>query len=174
MTQEELLPLDRRVDRMDEKLFDKLLDRGFDPAYALRSIKPDDRVTVAERDLPRNMAKDPSGKVVAIEAIPRRRYAIVLSKGPNDRDRRIVAQTDGSTGWIVGLYVGLLRRQVKEGIRDVKAWAFETLLDLERMEGPGLVNRFTAENWIQQLVMKDSDPGHLGRFLRRRRKADAT
>lgn len=162
MTQEEFFRPDLRVERMKESLFEKLLRRGFDPAYALKSIAPDDRVTIAER--PKHLqtgAYDFKEKKFLAAVAPTRRYAIVLSKGPGDRDRRIVAQADGSTGWLVGLYVGLLRRQVKEGTRDVKAWAFETLLDLERMEGIGLVNRFTAENWTQKLVMADNDPENL-------------
>jgi hypothetical protein len=70
---------------------------------------------------------------------------------------RIIAKaTHGcnNKSWIVGLYIGLLRRQIREGTESIKAWSFEKILDIEKMH-IGLLNRNALESWTSILICKD-------------------
>lgn len=163
---------DKHVDRLTKSQFERILKRGFDPAYVLR-VEPDDRVTIAERPMriSRGFTKDLREELAKLGTMGRdltMNYCVVLSKSRLDRNRRIVAQSGGSDKqWLVGLYVGLLRRQVKEGTKDIKAWAFETILDLERIEF-GVVNQITLDNWTRDLIAKDDDIKNM-KSLRRKK-----
>lgn len=139
------------VNRMARGYFNKLLRKGWDPGYFV-DVQPDDFVTLGERlvetgswtDMVNGTQKGP--KMVIHE----RRRCVVLSKGLEDRNRRIVAQD--SDGWVVGLWIALLRRQLKTGAIHVQAASFETLTDLER-EG---YFKERAENWIKDLLQKEA------------------
>jgi hypothetical protein len=148
------------VNRMPRGYFLKLMRKGWDPAYFV-DVAPDDFVTLGERliggfgqacvvSIDPSSPSVPGDVSVIRDAYLARRRCVVLSKGREDTNRRIVAQDDD--GWIIGLWIALLRRQLKTGTLDVKAWSFETLTDLER-EGSYYKNQ--AESWIKDLLQKE-------------------
>lgn len=150
------------MNRMLRGYFLKLMRKGWDPAYFV-DAQPDDFVTLADRwiggfgksfvvSIDPSTVKPVDLNQVALEQYIVRRRCVVLSKGLEDTNRRIVAQDDDS-GWIVGLWVALLRRQLKTGTLNVKAWSFETLIDLER-DGAYFKNQ--AETWIKDLLQKET------------------
>lgn len=148
------------VNRMVKGYFNKLMRKGWDPAYFVE-VEPDDFVTLADRmiggfgnscvvnlDPNAQATRDPNK--IELETYLTRRRCVVLSKGLEDRNRRIVAQDED--GWVIGLWIALLRRQLKTGAIHVQAASFETLTDLER-EG---YFKERAENWIKDLLQKEA------------------
>lgn len=148
------------VDRMKESYFKLLLRKGWDPGFFLE-VERDDYPTLAMRLVggfaqQKEVAVDPATKANPVLTYSDmgpflgRRRCVVLSKGPEDQNRRIVAQHDD--GWIVGLWISLLRRQLKQGTIDVQSWCFSTLLDLERTESFFHVQ---YESWLMDLLTKE-------------------
>ena len=150
------------VDRMKESYFKLLLRKGWDPGFFLE-IQRDDYPTLAMRLVggfaqQKEVVVDPAAKTPAdglavdpnMGPFLERRRCVVLSKGPEDQNRRIVAQHDD--GWVIGLWISLLRRQLKQGTIDVQSWCFSTLLDLER---PDSFFHVQHENWVAELLKKE-------------------
>jgi hypothetical protein len=146
------------VDRMSPSYFRTLIRKGLDPGFFLE-VQNDDYPTLATRligGFATNMIQDvdPSAPAEQIpdgfQPILDRRRCLVLSKGPGDTNRRIVAQH--SDGWVVGLWISTLRRQLKRGNMDVQSYCFSVLLDLERVESFFHVQ---YENWIADLLTKE-------------------
>lgn len=147
------------VERMTEGYFKKLLKKGWNPGFFLE-VKPTDYPTLAIRYVggfgtQKIVTVDPTRSTEdaydgQLQAVLQRRRCLVLSNGPEDQNRRIVAQNDD--GWVVGLWIAVLQRQVKEGTLDVKSWCFSVLLDLEN------INSFfhvQADYWVRELLMKE-------------------
>lgn len=145
------------VNRMPEGYFKKLLKKGWDPGYFVE-IQADDYPTLGERwiaDEIRTISSVGPNGAGPNMAVHQRRRCVILSKGPEDQNRRIVAQAEvGSAGWIVGLWVAMLRRQLKlSPSLNVKAWCFEVLTTLERHDS---YFRQQAENWVEELLKKEA------------------
>lgn len=139
------------VNRMPEGYFRKLLKKGWDPGYFVE-IAPDDFVTLGQRLLKivdRTTMDAGNGQTVTVEAQFGRERVVILSKGWDDPDRRIIARGD----WVVGLWISLLRRQIKGGCLNVQAWSFETLTSLERDDA---YFRTQADNWTRELLQKEA------------------
>lgn len=113
-----------------------LLKKRIDPSFLVR-ISPDEIPIIYDRK--RMVATNPP--VVTVE-----RFLIIRKYV--DHNSRIVARSDyGSREWIFGLFLGLLKRQVKEGSPEVRAWCYERILEYE--SDP------TAQNWYRYLLMLD-------------------
>lgn len=141
------------VNRMPEGYFKKLLRKGWDPGYFVEA-EPDDYVTLGERLIHEGHGMfnvGSNGFAGPTMPVYERRKCVVLSKGFSDTNRRIVAQS--TDGWIVGLWVAMLRRQLKTGTIDIKAWSFEVLTTLERDDAWW---KQQAENWTQELLKKNT------------------
>jgi hypothetical protein len=138
------------VNRMPQAYFKKLMKKGWDPGYFVE-LEPDDYPTLATRIRFERfgMVDHGNGKKVPILNEYRTR-AVVLSKGIDDTNRRIVGQGDG---WVIGLWISILRRQIKQGSLDVKAWAFEVLTGLERDDAYWHTQ---ADNWTTDLLQKNA------------------
>lgn len=134
------------IERIDIRAFNKILRLGFDPAYTIL-IAPCNRVVLSRNK----------------KSITSSEYKIALycddyiNHRTKDGACRIIAKTThgcNNKSWIVGLYIGLLRRQIKEGSESIKAWSFEKILDIEKMH-IGLLNRNALESWTSILICKD-------------------
>lgn len=139
-----------RVDKLDRLYFQKLWKKGWDPAYIL-NLEPDDIPTLA--DVWRKA--DGLHEVVSTSTPPpkpqmeiRRLRAVVLSKGPEDQNRRIVAQGDG--GWLSALFIALLQRQVRDGTMRTQGICYAAITNLECDEGW----QFSMDKWTQELLTK--------------------
>jgi hypothetical protein len=148
------------IERMSEGYFNKLLRTGWDPGFFIE-VQKSDYPTLATRMIggfaqekqgtidPADI-NDPFKQEIDFGPYLERRRCVVLSKGPDDPNRRIVAQH--KDGWIVGLWISLLRRQLKHGMIDVQSWCFSALLDLER---DGSFFHVQYENWLAELLTKE-------------------
>jgi hypothetical protein len=148
------------VTRMPKPYFHKLLRRGWDPGFFVEA-QADDYPTLATRligafgaqkEVPVDPAakSDPTKVVIDAGDFLERRRCVVLSKGPDDTNRRIVAQD--SDGWVVGLWISMLRRQLKKGNINVQSWCFSVLIDLENIDS--FFHR-QHEEWIATLIQKE-------------------
>lgn len=139
------------VNRMPEVYFKKLLKKGWDPGYFIEA-QPDDYPTLLDRLIcvDKGGHVQGMGGLVQVSPLFERRRGLVLSKGREDQNRRIVALGDG---WVVGLWIATMRRQIKLGTVDVKAWCFEVLIGLERQDS-FFHNHY--ENWIKDLLQKEA------------------
>jgi len=132
-----------RVKRLTRSYFDRLWKKGYDPAYILE-IEPDDLPTLAEVYVRSEICVVPAQGTVTLG----RKKAIVLSKGLEDPDRRIVARDGG--GWIFGLWIALLQRQVREGTEKAKGWCYGVITELECDE----FAEFQIDRWTKDLLSK--------------------
>lgn len=139
-----------RVKKIDRNYWTRLWKKGWDPAYILE-VEPDDIPTFAE------VWRKADGMDTTVMTTPkpenpgfhvRRLKAIVLSKGPEDLNRRIVAQGDGS--WLFGLFVALLQRQVRDGTMATQGKCYATITNLECDE----MRQALIDNWTQELLTK--------------------
>ena len=146
----------RIVGRMPAGYFRSLLNKGWDPGFFIE-IEPDDYPTLAARLIGgfgqlKDVTVDPAAakdQTTGIAYLERRR-CVVLSKGPEDTNRRIVAQH--TEDWVIGLWISLLRRQLKHGNINVQSWCFSVLIDLES------INSFfhrQHEEWVSTLIQKE-------------------
>lgn len=133
-------PRVRAVDVMTRDLWQRLLRKGYDPAYAVK-LEKSDIPSITET------FRYPPGADRA-RFRPVRSMAVVLSKGPLDRSRRVVAES--RDGWVRGLYIALLRRQVREGLEPVKGKCYAVLVTLEFDDGWG----FLTDRWLDELLTK--------------------
>jgi hypothetical protein len=143
-----------RVKRLQKSYWDRLWRKGWDPAYILE-VEPDDIPTLAEVWRKRKQIDILPGSTACPETtVPvdgfsvDRLKAVVLSKGPEDQNRRIVAIDDG--GWITGLFIALLQRQVLEGTEAAQGGCYATLINLELYEGW----EFVVDRWTKDLLTK--------------------
>lgn len=144
------------VNRMPEGYFKKLLKKGWDPGYFVE-VQPDDYPTLGERWVGEATSGviGSTGLVVNVPIFWRRLRCLILSKGPEDLNRRIVAQGHSDRGgWVIGLWIAMLRRQLRTSTSlNVKAWCFEVLTTLERDDA---YFSGQAEEWTQELLKKDA------------------
>jgi hypothetical protein len=147
---ERLKLLHAQMPRMKASDWNRFWKKGWDPAYLLK-VAVDDIPTLAETW----KQVDSLGDVVSTAAAPgkrdleiRRIRALVLSKGIEDRNRRIVAIGGGS--WMFGLLVALLQRQVRQGTMDVQGKCYATLTNLECCDNWGVV----VDRWTTDLIHK--------------------
>ena len=135
--------------RMGESRFFYLMKKGLDPAYYLELV-PEDYPTWRRVSWLVNIDQLIVGPINrlhnTVTYYEKSGHVVVLSKGLQDLDRRIVGR--GSTAFTDGFWIALLRRQLRTGSLDVRAWCYETLLDLERHELWGHV----YENWTKKLM----------------------
>lgn len=148
--QEELFRTDllkrRQTDFMTGSRFSYLFDKkGIDPAYFVL-MEPDDLPTRKKVSWTNGSMHFPSDKFPL--ATYGYKHAVVLSKGLEDRNRRIIAIDHGS--WVDGLWVGLLRRQVRQGTLDSSAWCYGVLLGLEDSE----IYQAMVKDWTKKLLTK--------------------
>lgn len=141
-----------RVSRLTRSYWDRLWKKDYDPGYIVQ-VELDDIPSLArvtrKSTLNCVILKGPDGvEHKSDEAFYRELKAVVLSKGLEDQNRRIVAEDDG--GWITGLYLSLLQRQVRDGTEAVKGTCYATLTRLECDEGW----QHVVDRWTQDLLLK--------------------
>lgn len=119
-----------RVTRMTRSVWDRLWKKDYDPGYLIK-IQSDDIPSM------RKIYEQTMGM-----------NAVILSKGPEDLNRRVIAW-DGK-GWVVGLFVSLLQRQVREGTDATKGVCYATLTHLE-CDGFWM---HVVDRWSQELLVK--------------------
>lgn len=148
------------VERMAHSYFRSLLKKGWDPGFFV-DVQADDYPTLGTRyiggfghkldvDVDPAAKGDPIDTNIVQTVFLERRRCVVLSKGPEDTNRRIIAQD--TDGWVVGLWISMLRRQLKKGNINVQAWCFSVLIDLENIES---FFHTQHEEWIKTLIQKE-------------------
>ena len=141
-----------RVDRLTRSYWDRLWKKDYDPGYILK-LEPDDipsitRLTVVDPPASPALAAPQTPVPGSPNFAVRELVAVVLSKGLEDVRRRVVAADSG--GWITGLYLSLLQRQVREGneVTQGKCYAILTRLECD----PDW--QFRVDRWTQDLLLK--------------------
>jgi hypothetical protein len=148
----------RKYPHMSEETFQRILKKGINPAYVLK-IDPDDYVTKgvkriwADNGVTRHRKMDDEAKkAIQSEIGYSTTYkCLILSKGPADQNRRIIAKLSGGGLWMEGLRIAILQRQVKQGISEIKAWSYGILLDMELGNDVG---KWIYQNWATTLLSK--------------------
>lgn len=138
--QERLKLLQARITQMTASQWNRFYKKGWDPSYML-VVEKDDIPTLSEV-----WKKDPM--VGSTELFLKKIKTVVLSKGPEDQNRRVIAAGDG--GWIFGLFFALLQRQVREGTMATQGRCYATITELENDE----VRQVMVDNWAQELLLK--------------------
>jgi hypothetical protein len=142
--------LQARLDRITVAQWRRFYGKGWDPAYLL-NIEKDDIPTYADvwrrADGIQEMVSTAAAPAVSDFPI-RRLKAVVLSKGPEDQNRRIIAIGDG--GWLFGLFVGLLQRQVREGTMATQGKCYSVITLLENDE----MREVVMDIWSSELMLK--------------------
>lgn len=131
-------------ERMTRSRFAFLVKKRFNPAYFIR-IEADEIPTITIRRYSCLVGAGEDPKLPVIRSV----RALVLSKGPADANRRVVAEDSGL--WVEQLWVCALLRQLRHGTLEVKAWCYETLSDIES-DGP--MASFVS-GWIRDFSLKE-------------------